>query len=276
MEIKMIGLDLDGTALNDNGEFSERTRQAFKKAHEKGIHVVIATGRAEFSLPKNISEIEGLEYVITSNGARVLRLSDGCVVYKNFISPQKVREIIEVLKSQIARAEMFANGKAYISRSEYDGIVSGDILTRSKGYVMATRNPIDDIYAHMIDWEDHIENISVNYPNNEAKHECEKKLSELEGITVTSSFPLNNEIGGASTSKADALEYLLQSFGLHKDNLMVCGDSRNDIAMIEHAGLGIAMENADDCVKDVADITTLSNEEDGVAYAIEKYALKSI
>ena len=276
MEIKMIGLDLDGTALNDNGEFSERTRQAFKKAHEKGIHVVIATGRAEFSLPKNISEIEGLEYVITSNGARVLRLSDGCVVYKNFISPQKVREIIEVLKSQNARAEMFANGKAYISRSEYDGIVSGDILTRSKGYVMATRNPIDDIYAHMIDWEDHIENISVNYPNNEAKHECEKKLSELEGITVTSSFPLNNEIGGASTSKADALEYLLQSFGLHKDNLMVCGDSRNDMAMIEHAGLGIAMENADDCVKDVADITTLSNEEDGVAYAIEKYALKSI
>ncbi len=276
MEIKMIGLDLDGTSLNDNGEFSERTRQAFKKAHEKGIHVVIATGRAEFSLPKNISEIEGLEYVITSNGARVLRLSDGCVVYKNFISPQKVREIIEVLKSQNARAEMFANGKAYISRSEYDGIVSGDILTRSKGYVMATRNPIDDIYAHMIDWEDHIENISVNYPNNEAKHECEKKLSELEGITVTSSFPLNNEIGGASTSKADALEYLLQSFGLHKDNLMVCGDSRNDIAMIEHAGLGIAMENADDCVKDVADITTLSNEEDGVAYAIEKYALKSI
>lgn len=276
MEIKMIGLDLDGTALNDNGEFSERTRQAFKKAHEKGIHVVIATGRAEFSLPKNISEIEGLEYVITSNGARVLRLNDGCVVYKNFISPQKVREIIEILKSQNARAEMFANGKAYISRSEYDGIVSGDILTRSKGYVMATRNPIDDIYAHMIDWEDHIENISVNYPNNEAKHECEKKLSELEGITVTSSFPLNNEIGGASTSKADALEYLLQSFGLHKDNLMVCGDSRNDIAMIEHAGLGIAMENADDCVKDVADITTLSNEEDGVAYAIEKYALKSI
>lgn len=276
MEIKMIGLDLDGTSLNDNGEFSERTRQAFKKAHEKGIHVVIATGRAEFSSPKNISEIEGLEYVITSNGARVLRLSDGCVVYKNFISPQKVREIIEVLKSQNARAEMFANGKAYISRSEYDGIVSGDILTRSKGYVMATRNPIDDIYAHMIDWEDHIENISVNYPNNEAKHECEKKLSELEGITVTSSFPLNNEIGGASTSKADALEYLLQSFGLHKDNLMVCGDSRNDIAMIEHAGLGIAMENADDCVKDVADITTLSNEEDGVAYAIEKYALKSI
>ena len=276
MEIKMIGLDLDGTSLNDNGEFSERTRQAFKKAHEKGIHVVIATGRAEFSLPKNISEIEGLEYVITSNGARVLRLSDGCVVYKNFISPQKVREIIEVLKSQNARAEMFANGKAYISRSEYYGIVSGDILTRSKGYVMATRNPIDDIYAHMIDWEDHIENISVNYPNNEAKHECEKKLSELEGITVTSSFPLNNEIGGASTSKADALEYLLQSFGLHKDNLMVCGDSRNDIAMIEHAGLGIAMENADDCVKDVADITTLSNEEDGVAYAIEKYALKSI
>ena len=276
MEIKMIGLDLDGTSLNDNGEFSERTRQAFKKAHEKGIHVVIATGRAEFSLPKNISEIEGLEYVITSNGARVLRLSDGCVVYKNFISPQKVREIMEVLKSQNARVEMFANGKAYISRSEYDGIVSGDILTRSKGYVMATRNPIDDIYAHMIDWEDHIENISVNYPNNEAKHECEKKLSELEGITVTSSFPLNNEIGGASTSKADALEYLLQSFGLHKDNLMVCGDSRNDIAMIEHAGLGIAMENADDCIKDAADITTLSNEEDGVAYAIEKYALKSI
>ena len=170
---------------------------------------------------------------------------------------------------------MFANGKAYISRNEYDAIVSGDILTRSRGYVMATRNPIDDIFTHMIDWDNHIENISVNYPNNDKKRECEKRLAEIEGITVTSSFPLNNEIGGASTSKADALEFLLHNFGLHKGNLMVCGDSRNDISMIEHAGLGVAMGNADDFVKDAADITTLSNEEDGVAYAIEKYALKS-
>lgn len=275
MEIKMIGLDLDGTALNDKGEFSERTRQAFKQAHDCGIHVVIATGRAEFSLPRNIAEVDGLEYVITSNGARVLKLSDRSVVYKNFISPQKVREVIDVLKSQNARAEMFANGKAYISRNEYDAIVSGDILTRSRGYVMATRNPIDDIFTHMIDWDNHIENISVNYPNNDKKRECEKRLAEIEGITVTSSFPLNNEIGGASTSKADALEFLLQNFGLHKGNLMVCGDSRNDISMIEHAGLGVAMGNADDFVKDAADITTLSNEEDGVAYVIEKYALKS-
>ena len=140
---------------------------------------------------------------------------------------------------------------------------------------MATRNPIDDIFTHMIDWDNHIENISVNYPNNDKKRECEKRLAEIEGITVTSSFPLNNEIGGASTSKADALEFLLQNFGLHKGNLMVCGDSRNDISMIEHAGLGVAMGNADDFVKDAADITTLSNEEDGVAYVIEKYALKS-
>ena len=275
MEIKMIGLDLDGTALNDKGEFSERTRQAFKRALDCGIHVVIATGRAEFSLPRNIAEVDGLEYVITSNGARVLKLSDRSVVYKNFISPQKVREVIDVLKSQNARAEMFANGKAYISRNEYDAIVSGDILTRSRGYVMASRNPIDDIFTHMIDWDNHIENISVNYPNNDKKRECEKRLAEIEGITVTSSFPLNNEIGGASTSKADALEFLLQNFGLHKGNLMVCGDSRNDISMIEHAGLGVAMGNADDFVKDAADITTLSNEEDGVAYVIEKYALKS-
>ena len=275
MKIKMIGLDLDGTALNEKGEFSERTRQAFKQAHDCGIHVVIATGRAEFSLPQNIAEVDGLEYVITSNGARVLKLSDRSVVYKNFISPQKVREVIDVLKSHHARAEMFANGKAYISRDEYDAIVSGDILTRSRGYVMATRNPIDDIFAHMIDWDNHIENISVNYPNNDTKRECEKRLAEIEGITVTSSFPLNNEIGGASTSKADALEFLLQNFGLHKENLMVCGDSRNDISMIEHAGLGVAMGNADDFVKDAADITTLSNEEDGVAYVIEKYALKS-
>ncbi|STO01795.1 Uncharacterized phosphatase YwpJ [[Eubacterium] infirmum] len=275
MKIKMIGLDLDGTALNDKGEFSKRTRQAFKQAHDCGIHVVIATGRAEFSLPQNIAEVDGLEYVITSNGARVLKLSDRSVVYKNFISPQKVREVIDVLKSHHARAEMFANGKAYISRNEYDAIVSGDILTRSRAYVMATRNPIDDIFAHMIDWDNHIENISVNYPNNEKKRECEKKLAEIEGITVTSSFPLNNEIGGASTSKADALEFLLQNFGLHKDNLLVCGDSRNDISMIEHAGLGVAMGNADDLVKEAADLTTLSNEEDGVAYVIEKYALKS-
>ncbi|MDY6037836.1 MAG: Cof-type HAD-IIB family hydrolase [Eubacterium sp.] len=273
MLIKMIGLDLDGTVLNENGEFSERTKKVFRAAKALGIHIVIATGRAEFSLPKNICEIEEIEYVITSNGARILNLKEDCVVYENFISPDKVKEVLHVLESQNACAEMFADGKAYISKSEYDAVISGEIITRSREYVMATRNPVDDIFGYMISCQDHIENISVNYPNARVKHETEVRLAEIDGITLTSSFPLNNEIGGATTSKADALEFLLKKLNLDSENLMVCGDSQNDIAMIKYAGIGVAMENADENVKSIANLVTLSNDDDGVAHAIEKYVL---
>ena len=273
MSIRMIGLDLDGTALDGSRRFTDRLKRDFIIARQRGIHIVIATGRSICSLPPELYDTEGLEIAVTSNGARVIELCGKKTIYINYISPLAIDVLRSTLMEQDANVEIFTAGRAYISRREYDGIVSGTIKTRSFDYVTATRKPVDDIFSMMHVYRDKIENISINYQNDEKKRIVQSILSEIPGITLTSSFALNNEIGGETTSKADALRFLMDRFGISADELMVCGDSPNDIAMIELAGIGVAMGNASSEVKNKADYVTAPNYDEGAALAIEKYAL---
>ena len=274
MTIKMVGLDLDGTALAFGNHFTQRTKEAFKKARNQGVHIVIATGRAIGSLPEEIFEMEGLEFIATSNGAVIINRDTREVLYENYMSKEKVLEVRDLLKKENIHAEIFRSGRAYIGQEEYDLIVSGKKDTRSKEYVMLTRNPVPDIFDAMTEHAGYIENISVNYRDTEERDRVEPMLGAIEGITLTSSFYLNNEMGGATTNKGDALTYLMNMLDIDKSELMCCGDSPNDIAMLRLAGLGVAMGNAEEEVKEIADVVTDTCMNDGVALAIEEYVLK--
>ena len=271
--VKMVALDLDGTALDPFGRITEREELAFKRAMDMGVHIVVATGRAFHSLPDNVFSIGGIEYAVTSNGAQVTRLKDRTLIYENCIAAASVTEIADILEKAGVRAEAFTDGRAYIDVSEFNAIKSGEIRTRDSIYVLSTRNPVDDIFAFMREHRDRIENISINYPSNEAKEKFSRVLGEIPGVTVTTSFALNNEIGGATTSKADGLSHLMERLGVTAGELMACGDSPNDGAMIRMAEIGVAMGNADDAVKEMADYVTGTNAKDGVAVAIEKFVL---
>ena len=271
--VKMVALDLDGTALDPFGRITEREELAFKRAMDMGVHIVVATGRAFHSLPDNVFSIGGIEYAVTSNGAQVTRLKDRTLIYENCIAAASVTEIADILEKAGVRAEAFTDGRAYIDVSEFNAIKSGEIRTRDSIYVLSTRNPVDDIFAFMREHRDRIENISINYPSNEEKEKFSRVLREIPGVTVTTSFALNNEIGGATTSKADGLSHLMERLGVTAGELMACGDSPNDGAMIRMAEIGVAMGNADDAVKEMADYVTGTNAEDGVAVAIEKFVL---
>ncbi len=137
----------------------------------------------------------------------------------------------------------------------------------------STRAPVEDIYGWITGNRTRIEDMVINYDTLEEKEAALALLKEVPDITITSASRLNNEIGSATASKANGLRQLMEMLGVKQEELMVCGDSPNDIAMIRFAGLGVAMGNAMDSVKEAADVVTLSNAEDGVAAAIERYAL---
>ena len=98
--IRLVALDLDGTTLNEQGELTERTIKSFRNAMEKGAHIVICTGRTFASLPKQLFQIEGLEYVVTSNGAKITRLKDLVTVYEDHIPAKAVHQIADILKKE--------------------------------------------------------------------------------------------------------------------------------------------------------------------------------
>lgn len=272
-EISLVATDLDGTLLLQNKHISKRTYDVLKKANENGVHVVIATGRSFSALPESIFKIDGMRYVVTSNGANIVDLKDEKVIYRNCIDAVQIPKIIDFLQKRPYILEVFTGGKAYMSKSDYDKFRSRTIDFRPIEYVLQTRIPIADIFEFTSKNASAIENININFDSLSDKPKAYEELLKFDNITVTTSFDFNLEIGGNTTSKGDALNFLTQMLGLTSKNVLSIGDNPNDSSMLGFSEIAVAVENAHEDIIKLADHITSSNDEDGVAKAVEKFVL---
>lgn len=273
MSIKMVALDLDGTTLTSSREVTQRTLEAFRRAAEKGVHIVVSTGRPFTSLPDNITSVPSIEYAITSNGAHINRINTGESVYDSYLSQAAIDRITELYDKFDVQLEVFFDGQAYMDESFYNYIKKYGCEYRSAEYLLWSRKPLANIVDVMRDNSDRIENVNFSFRTTELLEAARDEIEAIPEATITSSFPNNLEIGGPGTSKRAALTELTRMLGIDRSELMCCGDAPNDIAMLEYAGLGVAVGNAWGGTKDHADYITGTNDEDGVAQAIEKFVL---
>ena len=273
MSIRMVALDLDGTALNSAGKLSERTIDSFARAAAKGVHIVVSTGRSYNSLPEQVKGIPFIEYAITSNGAHINLMETGEAVYDSFVSGAAVREIARLYEELDCEIEVFIDGQAYMDQRYYEYIREFGLAYRNIEYVLWSRKPIKGISELLLENADRIENVNFCFKSVEDLEASRALIEAVPEATVTSSFKNNLEIGGPVTSKKTALKELLKMTGTDRSELMCCGDAPNDIAMIEYAGIGVAVGNAWGGTADHADYITGTNDEDGVAQAIEKFVL---
>lgn len=272
--IKMVALDLDGTTFDSAGGISDRTVAALEAASEQGTHIVVSTGRSYASLPQHIKDVKGIEYAITSNGAHVNRMHSGEQIYSDFLDPEAVSKIAVLKDETGADIEVFINGRAYVDESYYRDVEENGCPYRNAAYVLWSRRPVPDVTKMMLEHRSEIENVNFIYPTLELLEAAKPRISAISNATVTSSFINNLEVGGPHTSKKTALLWLMDSLGIDSEQLMCCGDAPNDIAMVELAGIGVAVANAWGGLKDHADYITASNDDDGVALAVEKFVLK--
>ena len=268
-DIKVIAMDLDGTALNHQKQLTERTRAAIQNAAKSGIQIVVATGRTFSSLAPEVLAMPEITCAITSNGAVVNRIPDGAVLLHNYPNPETVSEIAGMIQGEKIDTEVCTGGQAYIGQSYYDRVLEGK-TNRDVQYVKTTRHPVPDIYQFLLEHRVAIENINLNFKTLEEKQQWQQRFQKLPGVTPTSSFLFNVELGGATTSKAHALQALLDEWKMTSQQVMAFGDSENDLGMIQLAGIGVAMANGMEEVRQAADLLAESNEEDGVAKIIEQ------
>ena len=274
MAVKMIALDLDGTTLRGDKGISERTKEAIEGAAEKGAVVVIATGRVISTLPEAITEMNGISYYVNSNGAGVTDAKTGETLYSACVDPAAVEEAVSLIRDSGYMFESFTDGNAYIGKDFYDGIRENGCSYRSSAYVLETRTPVEDIYGFTLEHKDRIENMNVFFPDPDSKTAFGKVLAGIEGAALTSSFRSNYELGPLGVSKGNALRMIMEREGIRKDDLLAAGDSPNDIPMLDLAGVAVAVGNAEQEVKDAASYVAPSNEEDGVADAVERFVLR--
>lgn len=271
MTVKLVALDLDGTTLNNDKVISERNRQAMEKADSKGVNIVVATGRPISALPPDVFEIDAIRYVLTSNGASITDLKNKSTFYKNCLSELAVEESVKLLKKYDYILEGFVDGEAYIEKDYYEYVKRTGRSFRDVKYILETRKPVENLYQFILDNKSNIENINVNFEDLSVKPALRNLLLTIPEATITSSFKNNLEIGGKTTSKAEALSKMCEILGISQTEMMAVGDSPNDIAMLKAAGIAVAVANAEDEVKEVADYISSDNHHNGVAEAIEKF-----
>lgn len=272
MDIKIIGLDLDGTTLTSDGQLPEINRYAIEKSINSGIEVVITTGRVLSAVPSVIREINGLKYIITSNGAHIRDLNLDKDILSSYIDQSVIKKVIDMSLEKNLSLEAFHNGNAYIDSKLYRDIDINGSIYRNREYVLRTRTPIDDINSFMYENSKEIENINIFFEDQKKREEIWKLVQNFTDANITSSLPNNIEIGGLNSSKSVALSKLIEILNLKPENLLCCGDAANDIPMIELAGVGVAMGNAWDIVKNHANYITDTNVNGGVGKAILKFA----
>lgn len=271
--IKMIGLDLDGTLLTDKKEITSRTMQALRAAIDRGIIVLIATGRPLTGIPEEIRAIPGMRYALTSNGAKVMDVLENRVVEEHLLSAELAEKALEICGKYDTLQEVYYDGISFAPEDMRDRIPIYHKNPNMWEYIQKTRVWKQDILQMVRGSRQGLDKIQILFADMEERTRAWRELSEVEGLELVGSLGYNIEINAAGVNKGTGLVSLGRRLGIKREEIMACGDGDNDTLMLREVGFGVAMANAEEEVKKAADYITLSNEEDGVAQAIEKFAL---
>lgn len=265
---KAIALDLDGTLTDSNKRLPEENKEAVWKAIDAGCIVILVSGRAIFGISKLAGELE-LDrrggYVVAYNGGNIIDWKTGEMLYERMLPAECIHDICE---------QASANGVVALTYTP-DGIVAENDTDE---YIMkeakCNGSPIRKV--------DNLEAF-VDYPVSKflvvGVHEKLRPVQEAllgkHGDVIDAFFSEEYflEIVPKGVKKSAALESLLLKLKIDRSELIAFGDGMNDIPMLEYAGFSVVMQNAYPGVKKYADYITLSNDECGVAHAIEKFVL---
>ena len=268
--IKLVASDLDGTLLNKNKEITPRLFEALKKLNDLGIYFVPSTGRPFGTVPQTIKELPFLKYVTTSNGATIYDAEKKKNIIENYLTPEAVDAIIEIAKELPVITEYFIEGKAYIAKDVYDDLTPFDLTESHKTYIKNSRTPVENFWEEMKRNDTVLENINLVFKDMDLRKQTWNKLKALGLASVTAATAINIEITSLFATKAQALEKLCDVLGFTRENVLAMGDGDNDMPMIQFAGIGVAMANGEEHIKQAADIIADDCNDFGAAKILEQ------
>ena len=268
MKYKLLVLDLDGTLTNSKKEITPNTLQTLTEAQEKGIKIVLASGRPTYGVAPlaeklQLEKYEG--YILSYNGGEIIGWKTKEMMYKNLLDHAVLPYLYECAKKN-QFAILTYDGEYVLTETpddEYlikEAKLNGMKIKKVDNFLAAVKHPIAKC-------------LIVGDPDRLAilEKEMYEHLKDRMGVFRSEAYFL--ELVPKGIDKAQSLAVLLKEINMTKDEMIAIGDGFNDLSMIQFAGLGVAMANAQDIVKESADYITLSNEEDGVAHVVRKFIL---
>ena len=271
--IKMIAADLDGTLLRDDKTADPVTIEAISKVIEKGIIFVIATGRPFNGVPKELINIKGLKYAITSNGARVVDISTGKCVIEKLLPREKGIRALEIGAQYDTLQEIYYGGQGYADRDKMQNVEKYHKNPNMWNYFRTTRKQVDSVMDMALNCPKDMDKMQILFPDLKDREKAWEEIRKIDNINAVDSIGYNIEVNSKEAHKGAVLKELAEMLSIDISEVMAFGDGDNDASMIKEAGLGVAMGNSGKMALEVADYVTDSNNDNGVAKAIEKFVL---
>ena len=290
--IRLAALDLDGTLLNSRGEISPRTRQVLEEASARGVAVVPATGRPLASLPPVVASQPWVRYALTSNGGAVWDLGSdplGCVysryanaaehhtsqpecIVSRCFPVEKAREVYAAFREMPGGLNIFSDGRALRDTAQqrfFDerfarlaAVRGTEAIQPNDGRFTILRDQSEWMSRHAHE----VEKFCMFFHTPEEAQRYLPVFGAIQGIEVVQGSPDNIEVTAAGVNKGEALLALADHLGIPHEATLAVGDSENDRAMLEKAGVAAVMANGMPHIRQMADIVSENdNDHDGVA-----------
>jgi len=284
---KLIAIDIDGTLLNSHGEITDKNKQAIQKALDKNIDVVLASGRMPKAILPIANEINSNKYLISGNGAAIYNIQKEEIIYNNYMSKQKVLEIIDICEKNSVFYNIYTNNSILTKSLNYNILFYHNENKKNPEDKKIKINIVEDMYSYIKNYDgDDLLKITICDNDKMIFNSIINKLKTVKSIDVlevghmsrkiiqhgTEEFEISyfyTEITNENVNKWSAIEELIKILKITKDEVITIGDNINDKEMIENAGIGIVTGNSSPIMKEIANKVVSSNDESGVAEAIE-------
>lgn len=286
---KLVAIDLDGTMLNSYGVVTQNTKSVIQKTIQKGTEVVIASGRPIDSIKSIAEEIGSEKYLIAGNGALIYDIQKEKIIYDKFLPKQKVLEIIKICEENSIAYNVYTEQAVLATALKYNVLYYQKENLKKEESKQTKINIIDNMYDYVKNRKDeNFLKMTICDDTQTVFQSIIRKLRKIEGVEVLDVSHMSRktikqgteeiiveyyyaEISMQNVDKWYAIEHLMKEMNLSKEEVMAIGDNVNDKKMIEEAGLGVVMAGSTPEVSQIADYITTSNNEEGVAKALEKF-----
>ena len=288
---KLVAIDLDGTMLNSYGIVTQNTKEVIKKVQEKGMEVIIASGRPIDSIKTIAKEIESENYFISGNGAILYDIKKDEIIYENILKKAKTLDIIKICEENSIYYNIYTEKEILAKSLNYNVLYyykeNLDKEEKNKTHIKI----VEDLYKYLEERNEKIIKITICDKNKSIFNSILKKLKTIDDIEVlevshmsrkmirqgTEEVPIEyfyTEISAKNVDKWYAIEMLAEKLNIKKEEIVAIGDNVNDEKMIKEAGLGIAMGQSSPKITKISNYTTNNNNEEGVANAL-KYIISN-
>ncbi len=286
---KLIAIDIDGTLLNSYGEVTEENKKAINMALQKNVEIVLTSGRMPKAILPIANEVNANKYIISGNGAAIYDIQNDKIIYNNYLSKKKVLEIIDICEKNSMFYNVYTNNVILTKSLNFNILFYHSENKKNPENKKININITNDIYKYVKEYEgEDILKITICDNDETVFKSIINKLKQIKNVDILEVAHMSRkiikhgseeheiayyytEVTNQNVNKWTAISELIGKLGIQKEEVIAIGDNVNDKEMIQNAGIGIVTGNSSPQMQKIADEVVASNNENGVAEAINRH-----